>query len=135
MKFLNKLQNKRILIFGGTSGLGYAVAEGAVEFGAHVTVSGSNQERLNKTVERLKGSYPDVPNNRIGTYACDLSDADTLELNIKTLLINVTSDGKEKLDHIVFTAGDTPPMNPVSSADIKAFRQSGVVRVLEQIMI
>jgi len=135
MKFANKLQNLRVLIFGGTSGLGFAVAEGAIELGAKVFISGSNQEKLDKTVQRLKESCPDAPEDVIGTYVCDLSKEDELDANIKTLLASVTDDGKEKLNHIVFTAGDDFQPNPIATADLAKFRQNQVVRLVAPIMI
>lgn len=102
-KFLNKLQGKRVLILGATSGIGFAVAEGCLEHGATVIISGSNQPNLDKTVQRLKTSYLDISPTQIITHVCDLSDADALDNNIKSLLSSATESGK--LNHIVYTAG------------------------------
>ncbi|KAL5051297.1 hypothetical protein BDW71DRAFT_170740 [Aspergillus fruticulosus] len=38
-KYSSKLANQRILIFGGTSGIGFYVAEAAIENGAHLILS------------------------------------------------------------------------------------------------
>lgn len=135
MKFLNKLEGKRILIFGGTSGLGFAVAEGLIEHGANIIVSGSNQERLDQTVQRLQASYPDLSNGKITTYLCDLLDEDTLDASIKSLLIAATKDGTDKLNHIVFTAGDTFEMIPIADADLSKYRKTQVVRLFAPMMI
>jgi NAD(P)-dependent dehydrogenase (short-subunit alcohol dehydrogenase family) len=70
-KFIHKLQGKRVLIFGGTSGIGYAVAEGCIEHGSAVIISGSNAAKLQTTVERLKSSYPSLPSSQVTTHACD----------------------------------------------------------------
>ena len=40
MKFMNKLEDKRMLMSRGTSGIGRAMTEGYVEFGANVVLSG-----------------------------------------------------------------------------------------------
>ena len=103
-KYLDKLAGKRVLIFGGTSGIGFSVAEAATEFGAHVIVSSSTTEKINATIKRLSASYPDAA-NRISGHRADLSDANTLEANIEATLKFVTNDGVNKLDHIVITAG------------------------------
>lgn len=135
MKFLNKLQNQRVLIFGGTSGLGFAVAEGLIEHGANIIISGSNQERLDKTVQRLETSYPDTANGKITTHLCDLLNEDTLDAKIKSLLTTVTKDGTEKLNHIVFTAGDVFEIFPIAEADLGKYRKTQVVRLFAPIMI
>ena len=41
-----KLRDRRVLLIGGTSGIGYAVAEGALEAGAVIVIAGSTTERL-----------------------------------------------------------------------------------------
>jgi NAD(P)-dependent dehydrogenase (short-subunit alcohol dehydrogenase family) len=135
MKFLNKLQNQRVLIFGGTSGIGFAVAEGVIEYDASVIISGSNNERLGKTAERLRESYTQVAYDKIATYLCDLADEDSLEENIKTLLEVVTNNGANKLNHVVFTAGDPVVMNPIHDANLKELKRSQVVRLFAPIMI
>ncbi|GFF53775.1 uncharacterized oxidoreductase YkvO [Aspergillus udagawae] len=46
-KYSSKLVNQRVLIFGGTSGIGFCVAEAAIE-------NGSNTAKLEKAVARLR---------------------------------------------------------------------------------
>ncbi|HET8933656.1 MAG TPA: SDR family oxidoreductase [Polyangiales bacterium] len=48
-----KLQDKRVLIVGGGSGIGYAVAEVCLEEGARVVVASSDQSRVQAAAERL----------------------------------------------------------------------------------
>jgi NAD(P)-dependent dehydrogenase (short-subunit alcohol dehydrogenase family) len=69
-KYTKKLQNQRVLVIGGTSGLGYAVAEGAIEFGAHVIVASSEQANTDRTVKQLETAYPDAA-DRIDGHICD----------------------------------------------------------------
>jgi len=47
---------KRLLITGGTSGMGEATAVAFVEAGAHVVISGRNQERADAIISRLAGA-------------------------------------------------------------------------------
>lgn len=104
-KYTAKLEGSRVLIIGGTSGLGFTVAEACVEYGALVTVSSSNKDRVQGTVEKLKKSYPSA-SDRVFGLTVDLSKAETLEDELKTLLEGTVRDLGGKLDHVVFTAGD-----------------------------
>lgn len=114
-KYINKLRNKRILIFGATSGFGFAVAEASLEHGANVILSGSSQPRLDSTVKRLKTSYPDLQDDQITTAVCDLSDVDTLSDRYDDMLNTLTNAGTSKIDHVVFTADDSHPAPPITS--------------------
>lgn len=49
----NLLENKVALIVGGTGGIGVAIAESFLEAGAKVIISGTREEKVTKTVEKL----------------------------------------------------------------------------------
>jgi NAD(P)-dependent dehydrogenase (short-subunit alcohol dehydrogenase family) len=109
IKYLSKLHQSRVLVIGGSSGIGYCVAEACVEHGAIVTVSSSNKERVGKAVERLKESYPSAT-ERIFGVPVDLLSPDSLEDELKTLLESTKEKLEgQKLDHVVFTAGNAIP--------------------------
>ncbi|KAJ4296212.1 hypothetical protein N0V90_006257 [Kalmusia sp. IMI 367209] len=99
----NRLQNTRVLIFGGTSGIGFGVASMALSNGAIVTISGSAQPKVDAKVQELQSFYPSA---QVSGVALDLSDTANLEANLKDLLEKVTENGGKKLDHIVHCAGD-----------------------------
>jgi NAD(P)-dependent dehydrogenase (short-subunit alcohol dehydrogenase family) len=134
-KYINKLQGKRVLIFGGTSGIGYAVAEACIEHGATVFISGSNAEKLEKTVQRLKSSYPNIQASQVVTHVCDLSDASNLDKNLESLLSRITNGGQTKLNHVVFTAGDGLSLTPVSAATIENSGTTPSVRALAPLLL
>lgn len=134
-KFINKLQGKRVLIFGGTSGIGFAVAEACVEHGSTVIISGSNPPKLLTTVQRLKSSYPNIASSQIITHACDLSNKEELESNIQTLLSAVTDGAKSKLNHVVFTAGDARSLTSVSEVTVEQFEKNQIVRNIAPLII
>jgi short chain dehydrogenase len=73
-KFINKLQDKNNLIVGGTSGIGFATAETALEYGARVTITGHNPTKLSHALTRLRTAYPDIPISHINGEICDLSN-------------------------------------------------------------
>lgn len=122
-KFINKLQGKRVLIFSGTSSIGYAVAEACVEHGCTVIISGSNSPKLMNTVSRLQSSYPQITSSQIITHPCDLLNKEDLESNIQTLLSVATQRAKGKLNHVVFTAGDARSLKSVSEVTVAQFEK------------
>ena len=67
----NGLENKQVVILGGSSGIGLAVAEQAASQGAKIVIASSNAERVQKAVESIGG-------NAQG-QAVDLSDEKAVE--------------------------------------------------------
>lgn len=130
-KYLNKLQNKRVLIIGGTAGIGYAVAEASVEHGAIVTIASSQQVNIDNAIQTLKASYPDAA-NRINGHVCNIDSPD-VKANLTTLLSFATSNLTHKLDHIVDTSGGGPrplglaTVTPDELMSFVASRLNGVV--------
>lgn len=107
LKYTSKLANQRVLILGGTSGIGFCVAEAALEHGAHLVISSSNQSNLDRTVARLTEAYPSqVEKYPVITHVCDLSDVANLDANLNALFQAATAGGTVKLNHVVTTAGD-----------------------------
>lgn len=133
-KYTNKLTSKRVLVIGGTSGIGFSVAEAALEYGATVLVSSSNPDRINSTLERLNKAYPSKK-SAISGHQCDLSNEDTLESNLKTLLDKSTSNGSEKLDHVVYSAADSLMIKPLKEWDIPMIRKAGTMRFVVPIIL
>ena len=133
-KYTSKLHNKRVLVLGGTSGMGFCVAEASVESGATVVVSGSRQPKIDATIERIKASYPDC-GARLSGHACDLANTESLEQNIESLLKFATSDGKEKLDHVVFTAGDSFSVTGLADTTVESIQKLGTVRFTAAILL
>jgi NAD(P)-dependent dehydrogenase (short-subunit alcohol dehydrogenase family) len=116
-KYTGKLAGARILIVGGSAGLGYGVAEAALEHGASIVISSSQQSRVDEAIASLKNSYPSAIDNVIG-YACDLGTEETLERNVKDLL-----EKTGVVDHIVYTAGDRLAMKPIEDIDFALLKK------------
>ena len=124
-KYTLKLANKRILIIGGSSGIGYAVAEAALEHGAHVTISSSQESKIFSAMSSLLQSYPSAK-PRLNGYPCNLASSE-VENNIQHLL-SATNAGGGKLDHIVFTAGDKLAQAPIEEITLEKMQMAAMVR-------
>lgn len=95
------LQGKRVLVLGGTSGIGLAVADAALVAGANVVVVSSRRSRVDAALARL-GEGSDG-------FAADLSD----ESAVAALFRRVGP-----FDHLVFTAGDTIRQSAITDTDV-----------------
>ena len=124
-KYTLKLANKRILIIGGSSGIGYAVAEAALEHGAHVIISSSQESKISSAISSLLQSYPGAK-SRLSGYPCNLASPE-LESNIQFLLSTANAGGL-KLDHIVFTAGDKLAQAPLEEITLEKMQVAAMVR-------
>ena len=134
-KFANKIQGKRVLVYWGTSGIGYAVAEACIEHGCTLIISGSNAPKLVSTVQRLRESYPQTESSQLITHACDLSRKETLDSNIQKFLATVTESAKGKIHHVVFTAGDTRSAKSLAMATVVDYETSQNVRNVAPLII
>ncbi|PYH72228.1 oxidoreductase, short chain dehydrogenase/reductase family [Aspergillus vadensis CBS 113365] len=145
----NKLTNTRVLLIGGTSGIGFAVARAALEHGASIILSSSKAEKVQSAISRLQQLYPDPSfTSRIAGKAYDLSDQATLETTIVSLLDYATSSSifptkgnneKVLLNHIIYTSGTRPSRIPISPTTTtltpQLYTQSETLRVLAPLML
>lgn len=116
------------------TGIGYAVAEASLEFGCTVTISSSNPDRVAKAVSKLQASYPSS-SNRISGHACNLNDEVTLESNLAALLDETTAKNSNKLDHVVFTAGDALASAKLADVDMAFIKKAGMVRFFAPMLL
>jgi NAD(P)-dependent dehydrogenase (short-subunit alcohol dehydrogenase family) len=127
-KYSNKLQDSRVLIIGGSSGIGFCTAEACLENGALVTIASSNSLRVEAAVSKLQSSYPSAKSNIHGLRV-DLSKADTLESELKTLFEKTMKGmGDEKLDHVIFTAGDALSTMKLEEMTMERILKAGQIR-------
>ena len=127
-KYTAKLSGARILVIGGSSGIGYAVAEASVELGAIVIISSSQDSRVKSSIEKLIETYPSAK-DRVSGHACDLS-VPTMEENIKKLF-----EQTGKLDHIVFTAGNTLTTTALQEITLEVAQKAGMVRFFAPLLV
>ena len=121
-----KLAGKNILLIGGTSGIGLAVARGALHDGAHITISSSSSEKVAKSVEHLRDDFPSDNANYIRGYKADLSIKAELEDTVDGLLSYAAENSS--IDHIVFTAGNLLALKPLSESSVDELEALLLVR-------
>lgn len=126
------LANTHVLVLGGSSGIGFCVAEHALSLGAIVTISSSRQSKQDNALDRLKHNLPNSANNVFG-HICDLSDVESTRSDLEALLKYVTRT--HPLDHIVFTAGDGIKIGPVAELEVEAIQRMGHVRFLGPMLL
>ncbi|MFA6084437.1 SDR family oxidoreductase [Mucilaginibacter sp.] len=100
------LRGKRVIILGGSSGLGLATAKAAAAEGANIIIVSSNQNRIDQALKEL-------PEGCEG-YAADLSR----EENIKNFFEMTGS-----FDHLVYTAAENLTLNTLNETEIDKARQ------------
>lgn len=127
-QYSNKLANARVLIIGGTSGIGFCVAEACLEAGCHVTISSSQPTRITSSISRLLTSYPSAK-PRLDGHACDLASPD-VEANIESLFSKLGT-----LDHIVFTAGDKLAATPLHEVTLENIQKGNQVRHFAPLLV
>jgi len=101
----NGLHNKRVVILGGSSGIGLAVAEQTASQGAKLVIASSNSERVQKAVEKLEGN----------------AQGHTLDLTGESAVENFFAK-LGAFDHLVFTAGDELHLHDLAATDLQQAR-------------
>ncbi|KAL6245634.1 hypothetical protein RBB50_007633 [Rhinocladiella similis] len=113
-KFLNKLHDKRVLIIGGSSGIGYGLAEACLEFGAFVIIASRSQSKVDAAVDKLQATYSKSA-EKVKGHAMTLDGGNPeIERDLTALFEFATDNNTHKLDHVVETAGDLSLMGKVT---------------------
>ena len=95
------LRGQRIVVIGGTAGIGLAVAEAAGQEGARVVVASRRQESVDAALKRL----PEDAEGRV----LDATDEDA---------VRDFFEGLGGYDHLVYTAGEALLMESLAESDL-----------------
>lgn len=106
------ISGQSLLVIGGSSGIGAAVAKLAAEQGVRVSIASSNPSRVANAVAKIK-AQSSIPATHIRGFTIDLAQPD-VELRLERLLAEATAEAK--LDHIVVTAGQAS-IRSIASTD------------------
>ena len=112
-----RFDGKRLVIIGGSSGIGLETARLALAEGAFVTIAGRSEERLRRASERIAPA-----GERLREVVADLSN----ESSVRSLFA-----GERRVDHVFVPAGELRPGGgDLMTSDIDALRSILEVRVL-----
>src|ERR1700723_1106104 len=111
MRRENGLRDKRVVVLGGSSGIGLAGAERAAAQGADVVIASSNAERVQKAVDSIGGEAQG--------QVVDVSD----ERAVATFFSKLGA-----FDHLVFTAGDSLHLHELAATDLQQARRAFELR-------
>ena len=104
---MENLKGKKVVILGGTSGIGLATAKAAAAQGAELVIASSNQQRIDNALKEL-------PAGSKG-FAVDLTNEDAVQQFFNQL---------GAFDHLIYTAGESLQLiniADVAVADAKQF--------------
>lgn len=130
---MDQLHGARVLVIGGTSGIGFAVSATALDHGAIVTIIGSNANKLKDAIARLKASRPSTNSGNIMGLRCDLSNADTVEQDVVKAL--QLAAGNSKINHIVITAADMTAPPSLENLTVDSVQRPGIIRLVAPMMV
>jgi len=103
-----QLMGRKIVVVGGSSGIGLGVAAAALQRGAELVLVGRSQEKLLRAQRQLGG------NGRVNAVTADM----TREAEIAATFAGIGS-----FDHLVSTAGTPPPGDPIGETDADEVRR------------
>ncbi|MBB5638277.1 NAD(P)-dependent dehydrogenase (short-subunit alcohol dehydrogenase family) [Pedobacter cryoconitis] len=98
----NSLNGKKVIILGGSAGLGLATAKLADAYGANVVIVSSNEERLQRALKELSLSST--------SYAVDL----TKEEQIRSFFAQIGN-----FDHLVYTAAENLNLKTIAETEVE----------------
>jgi len=94
------LEGKRIILLGGSAGIGLATAMAAGAEGAEVVIASSNQTRMEAALKKLPATAKG--------YVVDLSEENQIREFFKTI---------GKFDHLVYTAGESISIGAIAESE------------------
>jgi NAD(P)-dependent dehydrogenase (short-subunit alcohol dehydrogenase family) len=127
----NKLGDKHVLVIGGSSGIGRAVAELSLYSGANVTISSSRQHRIDEVISACRATYPD---RKIAGIAIDLSKPATIEADLEKLF-SAAVEANGTIHHVVFTAANALSISPLDSVTGEGIIEASHFRMVVPILV
>lgn len=106
---MSTLQGKKVVVIGGSSGIGYGVAKGSLlSLADHVTIASSSQAKVDAAVSRLLAE-PELQKLQFDVQSRLTGDIVDLQ---DTKAIRSFFDRVGEIDHVVITGGGRPtPIN------------------------
>jgi NAD(P)-dependent dehydrogenase (short-subunit alcohol dehydrogenase family) len=107
---MSTLEGKRVVVLGGSSGIGFGVAKAAAQEGAQLVIASSQKKHVDEAVSMLSGAEGHV---------IDLSDIAAIEALFGKI---------GQFDHLAYTAGEALTVGPVTAVSAEAAKKRFDVR-------
>lgn len=107
---MSTLKDKRVVVLGGSSGIGFGVAKAAAQEGAKIVIASSQKKRVDEAVSMLSGAEGHV---------IDLSNVEAIKALFEKL---------GAFDHLVYTAGESLTVGAVTTLSDEAAKKRFDVR-------
>lgn len=109
------LQSKIIVVIGGSSGIGYSVAESSLQSGAaHVIIASSSSDRVASAVKRLEAAVSSAGvSGKVTGKTLNAKDSTQIKAFFKEV---------GEIDHLIFTSGDSLHLSGLKETDLDSIR-------------
>ena len=130
------IKGQNVLIIGGSSGIGFAVADLCLAENMTVHIASSNGDKIAAAADRLKATHPSA---KVTTHVCKLGGSDN-EAVLQKTLEECTADGTPnstaagKLDHIIVTAGDANIV-PMAQVTQEILERGASMRMISAVLL
>ncbi|KAJ7259592.1 short chain dehydrogenase [Mycena haematopus] len=111
--------------------MGFAFASAALSNGSKVHITSVTTQKLSTKITQLQSLYPGA--HVSGT--ADLSNTETLEANLKSVLDAAVKETGGPLDHIIHTAGNSLNTTPLAKVMAEMTLSSFTVRYLGSLLV
>lgn len=109
-----RLSGKVAVITGGSSGIGYAIAEAFVVEGCNVVITGRNEDKLNAAAAKLASAHSSL----VVSHLCDVREQYSVEA-----LFDMVKTRFGRIDILVNNAGISQPPTPVELTSVEMWRE------------
>ena len=118
---MNSLKSKKIIVTGGSLGIGLAVAKACATQGAEVIIVARNQDDLDKSLEKIRS----ISDKNHLAYSLDVSD-----LNAINIFTEWIKDRNLDIDGIVNCAGIYGPIGKTTTVNMEDFTKAININLL-----